>query len=57
MRTVEFKFDLKVKVKTDLGQDGIVESLCLNRGGEKIYLVRTTTSNEWYSEEDLTVTE
>jgi len=57
MRTVEFKFDLKVKVKTDLGQDGIVESLCLNRGGEKIYLVRTTTSNEWYSEKDLTLTD
>jgi hypothetical protein len=50
MKTVNFKFDLDQKVKVEkLGTTGIIAMCALEKGGP-IYLIKTGTNSDWYTE-------
>jgi hypothetical protein len=50
MKTVNFKFDLDQKVKVEkLGIVGVVTMCALEKGGP-IYLIKTGTNSDWYTE-------
>ena len=49
---VEFKFSIDDKVKTSLGDTGIVESMAFDEGGVR-YFVGTAQNSRWLKEKEL----
>lgn len=50
MNTVVFLFDFNQKVKTLLGEIGIIDSIGVNKCGKPIYFVLTASNSYWFDE-------
>jgi len=51
---VKFKFDMKKKVKDELGNVGVIMNAAIDRSGTKSYYLRTQTGNgAWFDEDQL----
>jgi len=47
---VDFKFELDQKVKTPLGDTGIVNMVAVDTGNVKVCYIQTATNSQWYKE-------
>ena len=54
MKVVSFKFEPKARVRTSLGDDGIVDSCSIDVGPDhRYYIIHKGGVGAWYSEEQL----
>jgi hypothetical protein len=53
MPTVEFKFSEKQKVKTVLGDDGVIDMAALQNGAVQYYVLMKEGNGAWFDEDQL----
>ena len=51
--TVDFKFSIDDKVKTPIGDHGIVTNLMLDNTNEKEVFIQTSNSGNWWREDQV----
>jgi len=57
MKIVEFKFDDNQRVKTALGDEGIISMLGIQNGIKKYFVDLKGGTSNWYNEDQLTAVE
>jgi hypothetical protein len=55
--TVEFAFEIDQKVKTPIGDLGIVTNLCINNTKQKQVFIQTSNGGDWWREDQIKAAE